>query len=408
MTKHPYRKPSPVETPLYQYKCSQCDLWFYFASYRTEHRTQKHDRTIKTCQIIGCTSKTFNNNEAFKSHIRKAHDGETTGTLKTIACKDEECSVTFTSLFSMNDHVKKQHKDLMKCEYCEKMLSACKMDQHVGAHTRLFKCEWEGCDWRFSRKNSLDEHVERFHEGMTYACLQCGKSYSSTTSLARHDCNGQFLQTQAPMFRSKLEEEIAGKRKAPSSSPDTDDDNFLLVDISYEEERGTVKDWTEPYLINGYDDRLLQAITARNQRFTAHHREFNPGIQFEAIGYGTARLDPDTGLYIARKVGMCDGLDGDTCPYTDKPMDESNTYVQVFRKGSGSNLTRRFRLAGRCYLCQHVFKHRRYETTAFRELAGKCVGKRECKEPIILGDRMCKTHRTAAHANSKLRAICLK
>lgn len=38
--------------------------------------------------------------------------------------------------------------------------------QRIDTRERLYACEWQGCDQKFSRKCSLYSHIERIHEKM--------------------------------------------------------------------------------------------------------------------------------------------------------------------------------------------------------------------------------------------------
>ena len=81
---------------------------------------------------------------------------------------------------------KKTDKTEFKCEFCEKTFpTEYYLDRHIVCHTQEQKYPCDQCDSKFRHQSSLMKHKKK-HDGVSYTCHICGKTYSYAQGLAEH------------------------------------------------------------------------------------------------------------------------------------------------------------------------------------------------------------------------------
>lgn len=71
------------------------------------------------------------------------------------------------------------------------------------AGEKPFKCQWEGCEWRFSRSDELSRH-RRIHTGeKRFTCPACHLRFTRSDHLANHK-RRHYVAKRAPAWHAQL------------------------------------------------------------------------------------------------------------------------------------------------------------------------------------------------------------
>ena len=173
-------------------KCQKCGLEFRFKGSLSRHlrRVHNHDRKQDIdsggmdlfYKCAECDEK-FSNLRNMRRHSKDEHPKtivepslqENT----SVSCQD--CGLVLTNMNDMSQHCQEVHKrdndstDNVKMEVL-----------HKGKSSRKSKCSV--CDEMITTSN-LRRHIERYHEGKTYGCGECGLVFSYKDSIQRHCSN---------------------------------------------------------------------------------------------------------------------------------------------------------------------------------------------------------------------------
>ena len=97
------------------------------------------------------------------------------------------CEKSYSQANALKSHIKDVHENTIRiCEYCNKdFASKQNLQQHIlKNHEESHPCD--SCDFRFKELSELQNHVERVHEGLRFACHFCDKDFFHRTKLQSH------------------------------------------------------------------------------------------------------------------------------------------------------------------------------------------------------------------------------
>ena len=95
------------------------------------------------------------------------------------ACDCETCGKMFANDIQLQEHIENVHMNgKYKCDTCDKTFSRIKQLKEHGANVHGLKLNCELCGKSFNRADGLREHIAIVHEGITFKCEFCDKSYS--------------------------------------------------------------------------------------------------------------------------------------------------------------------------------------------------------------------------------------
>jgi len=101
-----------------------------------------------------------------------------------------KCSKTFTRKDSLNKHINSVHKSktVHSCNLCDKTFTRrSNLKRHqdsVHSSAKPFVCSY--CSFASKRKDILDRHIREKHLGIKYNCEICEESFTQLASLKRH------------------------------------------------------------------------------------------------------------------------------------------------------------------------------------------------------------------------------
>jgi KRAB domain-containing zinc finger protein len=194
----------------FNFECDICSSKYPKKLYLVDHIRSKHLNQKYDCNQ--CHS-TFTMRHALSFHIKNIH--------QDFIC--EFCDQRFNSKQSLDTHLKFDHMGFskFKCETCERKF---KSNSILRAHIRQvhgekkFKCEYKGCDRKFTfpserkkhfdrvhlkiknekqlqcdlcphksvKKFQLIDHIESRHLGKKYNCKQCDTVFNARSTLYSH------------------------------------------------------------------------------------------------------------------------------------------------------------------------------------------------------------------------------
>lgn len=96
------------------------------------------------------------------------------------------CSKTFSRKFTLQRHVECQHEGAsVVCGVCQKSVRKDNYSAHMGLHAdRKFRCET--CEKRFSRRAELNRHRRKHTADGLFTCKVCNKGFLNRTSFSYH------------------------------------------------------------------------------------------------------------------------------------------------------------------------------------------------------------------------------
>ena len=112
--------------------------------------------------------------------------------IKGLSCRDQECQLckkSYSSTQHLRNHLRKKHlgKTPHKCNICNKVYTdSSTLKDHMKHHdaaARKFKCS--KCPKEYFSKSKLKAH-EPVHQGKTFHCPYCTRSYNYLKGLREH------------------------------------------------------------------------------------------------------------------------------------------------------------------------------------------------------------------------------
>merc|ERR1712024_81575 len=115
-------------------------------------------------------------------HISNIHEGQ-----KSHKC--ESCGKSFGQKSNLRTHVKTYHEGKRpNCDQCGKDFATENyLRKHIAAvhdGSRNFPCPF--CSKAYLHKEGLNNLISTVHEGITYQCDFCNKSFTQSNNLKRH------------------------------------------------------------------------------------------------------------------------------------------------------------------------------------------------------------------------------
>jgi len=102
--------------------------------------------------------------------------------------KCPQCENQFTKKFSLERHIEAKHEDAKYlCQQCDyKTTTQIYLKNHIESKHEGIKYPCQQCDYQATQPSALQRHVKSKHDGAKYPCQQCDYQASFSTSLYRH------------------------------------------------------------------------------------------------------------------------------------------------------------------------------------------------------------------------------
>ncbi|XP_053406962.1 zinc finger protein 2-like isoform X4 [Mercenaria mercenaria] len=199
------------------YFCRDCQYTFPEEKYYTLHK--RSGKCVFQCQF--CDKKyTFKNFSQYQEHLKQHRAKDANGKDASQKAAHFECPIctkSFSSIYNMVRHVENVHtlrKDnVYRCQHChltfetkETLIAHRKSHQSIchdcgkfysstsslNVHRqklhsdRKYYCLAENCSYVGTSKQALDFHMNMHSGSKPYSCKHCGKSYHRKDSCSRH------------------------------------------------------------------------------------------------------------------------------------------------------------------------------------------------------------------------------
>ncbi|XP_004498336.1 transcription factor IIIA [Cicer arietinum] len=216
------------------FKCpiENCKSDFSLQSNLKRHIDEIHDENSTSvssenqkqfvCPEIGC-GKVFR----YASQLQKHEDSHVKLETIDVVCLEPGCMKHFTNAECLKAHVKSCHQH-MTCETCGSKQLKKNMKRHLRTHeasspSKVFQCEFEGCDCTFSTKSNLHTHEKAVHiQVKPFVCgfPDCGMRFAYKHVRDNHEKTGKHVFTLGDFEEAdelfRLRPRGGSKRKCPT------------------------------------------------------------------------------------------------------------------------------------------------------------------------------------------------
>ena len=122
-------------------------------------------------------------------NIEALEEYENTSIIESKPFQCSECDKAFSLKESLKRHKVIHGDDMFQCDQCEfQTVWDISLKSHtMTMHTdKQYKCDKDNCDYMGRLKSDLKRHMGAMHEGITYDCTQCPKTYKEKRKLKEH------------------------------------------------------------------------------------------------------------------------------------------------------------------------------------------------------------------------------
>ncbi|XP_008793643.2 transcription factor IIIA-like [Phoenix dactylifera] len=177
------------------------------------------------CQEPGC-GKTFK----YASKLRKHEDTHAKLDYVEVVCCEPGCMKTFTNTECLKDHIQSCHQ-YVQCEVCGTQQLKKNLKRHQRMHdgggvTERIKCSFKGCQYTFSNRSNLNQHIKAVHQELRpFACRipGCGNRFPYRHVRDNHEKSGVHVYVQGDFLETDehLRSRPRGGRKRKCLSVET-------------------------------------------------------------------------------------------------------------------------------------------------------------------------------------------
>ena len=174
-----------VHEGIKNFKCITCDRSFSTLKNQRRHQKRVHDGLMKNAEVCTLCGKNLSAG-SLASHMKAIHSDE-----RNELCKI--CGEAFKTSKSLRYHTKTVHEGIKvvhkyKCDQCEQSFSSeSRRNDHVsGVHEGIKNHICSHCGAAYGSLNGLEFHIKAKHEGISYNCEKCDKSFHAKHYLMHH------------------------------------------------------------------------------------------------------------------------------------------------------------------------------------------------------------------------------
>lgn len=184
----------------YKYKCTECDMRFVLWKTCASHLWTRHRIDIGLYSCPMCKKFKSISPHIVSTHISTAHLNSDHPSATTKPCLCNICGARYKSLSQLRIHIKRTHllppgtpPPTFPCVTCyREFATAQSLRKHQEqSHTKARTWACTACDYRTTRKDSMDGHV-RGHTGeKPFKCAVCDYKAADKGTLRRHQMRHQ-------------------------------------------------------------------------------------------------------------------------------------------------------------------------------------------------------------------------